>query len=343
MALEKRMGHGEEYEFVTDGGPFRAILVMELNDGGRFRAYNGETELPRTGDRYALRELNGPAAIEVRPDNEVFGNRAELYIRVQARDTADGLVDLALPPFKVAARDTFTPLTLLPTATGVRVIGGDGGGVGAVRPHVGDTGGSSVSSVSSVSSGSSVTSAAGATATSDSAAPTAGSTPTVPAGGASTDAVHIIVDSSASMLRSTTVEQMDAMLSFAVNAVSVMRCAKHLTTSSGQSVPGIVDTLEVPAGTTEALRGNDIGWEINATDISPTAAVIAISDDVPARLLGRSAPVHVISARPVTTSAGITATLFDDRLHRAVAEGDARSYRDAIHSLRGAIDAGVTS
>ena len=346
MALEKRMGHGEEYEFATDGGPFRAILVMELNDGGRFRAYNGETELPRTGDRYALRELNGPAAIEVRPDNEVFGNRAELYVRVQARDTADGLVDLALPPFKVAARDTFTPLTLLPTATGVRVIGGDGGGVGAVRPHVGDTGGSSVSTVSSassVNSGSSVAPVAGATDTSDAAAPTVGSTPTVPAGGAITDVVHIIVDSSASMLRSTTVEQMDAMLSFAVNAVSVMRCAKHLTTSSGQTVPGIVDTLEVPAGTTEALRGNDIGWEINATDISPTAAVIAISDDVPARLLGRSAPVHVISPRPVATSAGITATLFDDRLHRAVAEGDARSYRDAIHSLRGAIDAGVTS
>lgn len=315
MALEKRMGHGEEFEFTTDA--FRAILVMELTDGGRFRAFNGDAELPRTGDRYALRELNGPATIEVRPDNEVFGNRAELYVRVQARDAVSGLVDLNLPPFKVAARDTFTPLTLIPTDTGVRVIAGDTGTVVPVSPVAGS-------------------------GTSAGTAPES-TTPATTAGSPGADSVHIVVDSSASMLRSATVDQTDAMLSFAVNAVSGMRCAKRLTTSSGREVPGLVDTLEVPAGTTESLRGNDIGWELGSADFSPTAAVIAISDDVPACLLGRGAAVHVISTRPVATAPGVTSTLFDERLHRAVAEGDARGYRDAIHDLRGAIDAGVNS
>lgn len=332
MAVEKRMGHGEEYEFALDADAFRAILVMELTDGGRFRAFNGVTELRRTGDRYALRELNGPATIEVRPDNEVFGNRAELYVRVQARDSGGEVVDLSLPPFKVAARDTFTPLTLIPSATGVRVIAGDAGALGSVGAATTDT---TTGTVAPEAGGSTVTPAA--------TTPGTMATPPSPAGGRSTDSVHIIVDSTASMLRSTTADQMDAMLSFAVNAVSGMRCPKRLTTSSGQAVPGIVDTLEVPAGTSESLRGNDIGWEINASEISPTAAVIAISDDIPARLLGRSAPVHVISTRPVAAAGNITATLFDEHLHHAVAHGDARGYRDAIHALRGAIDAGVRS
>lgn len=341
MAVEKRMGHGEEYEFAVDADAFRAILVMELTDGGRFRAFNGETELRRTGDRYALRELNGPATIEVRPDNEVFGNRAELYVRVQARDSSGEVVDLNLPPFKVAARDTFTPLTLIPSATGVRVIAGDAGALGTVG-SVGPAGSASTATTATptpdTGGGSSVAPAAATT-------PAAGTpaTPPAPSAGQGTDSVHIIVDSTASMLRSTTSDQMDAMLSFAVNAVSGMRCPKRLTTSAGQAVPGIVDTLEVPAGTSETLRGNDIGWEINASEISPTAAVIAISDDIPARLLGRSAPVHVISTRPVAAAGNITATLFDDHLHHAVAHGDARGYRDAIHALRGAIDAGVRS
>lgn len=318
MALEKRMGHGEEYEFTTDD--FRAIFVMELTDGGRFRAFNGDEELPRTGDRYALRKLTGPATIEVRPDNEVFGNRAELYVRVQARDAFAGLVDLSIPPFKVAARDSFTPLTLLPTDTGVRVIAGE---AGAASP---------VSHTSSA-----VSAGAGMPVGGD---PDHGGAATQTSGA---DSVHIIVDSSASMLSSATPEQMDAMLAFAVNAVSGMRCAKRVTTSSGQAVPGIADTLEVPAGLSESLRANDIGWEIGTSDIAPSAAVIAISDDIPACLLGRSSAVHVISTRLVGLAPGVTATLFDDRLHRAVAEGDARGYRDAIHALRGAIDAGVNS
>lgn len=329
MAVEKRMGHGEEYEFAVDADTFRAILVMELTDGGRFRAFNGETELHRTGDRYALRELNGPATIEVRPDNEVFGNRAELYVRVQARDSSGEVVDLNLPPFKVAARDTFTPLTLIPSATGVRVIAGDAGTLGSVG-SVGPT---------------STVAPAGTAGTAGTDAPETGDGSSVAPASVTgrTDSVHIVVDSTASMLRSATSDQMDAMLSFAVNAVSGMRCPKRLTTSSGQAVPGIVDTHEVPAGTSDKLRGNDIGWELNATEISPTAAVIAISDDIPARLLGRSAPVHIISTRPVAAAGSITATLFDDHLHHAVAHGDARGYRDAIHALRAAIDAGVRS
>lgn len=337
MALEKRMGHGEEFEFTTEA--FRAIFVMELTDRGRFRAFNGDVELPRTGDRFALRELNGPATIEVRPENpenEVFGNRAELYVRVQARDDIAGLVDVSIPPFKVAARDAFTPLTLLPTETGVRVIAGE---AGASAP-VGQVGTATPSGAGTAGSG--ATTAPSGTVPAGSiggGTPDPGGRPS----GSTAHSVHIIVDSSASMLRSTTAQQMDAMLSFAVNAVSGMRCAKRVTTSSGLTVPGVAETLEVPAGVSETLRGNDIGWETDAIDIDPAAAVIAISDDVPACLLGHGSAVHVISTRPVSRTPNVTATLFDDRLHRAVAEGDARGYRDAIHALRGAIDAGVNS
>lgn len=332
MALEKRMGHGEEFEFTTDA--FRAIFVMELTDGGRFRAFNGDVELPRTGDRYALRQLTGPAMIEVRPDNEVFGNRAELYVRVQARDAVSGLVDLYIPPFKVAARDAFTPLTLLPTDSGVRVIAGEAG-VSAPVSTAGVSAPAAPAGGGITAPAGSAPAEASSTFTPDPVAPPATST--------GADAVHIVVDSTASMLRSTTSQQMDAMLSFAANAVSGMRCPKRVTTSSGQAVPGIVDTLEVPAGLSESLRGNDIGWEIGTSDIDASAAVIAISDDIPACLLGRSSAVHVISTRPVGGAPGVTSTLFDDRLHRAVAEGDARGYRDAIHALRGAIDAGGNS
>lgn len=138
--------------------------------------------------------------------------------------------------------------------------------------------------------------------------------------------VTLLVDVTASMAHSTSAEAFEAMCTFAAGVLSTASDDRRirLLTSSASTPPERIAGAE---GVRELGRREfgrrEVGWGVDLAQLEPNEALVVISDDLPAEVVKFHGVVHLLSSRPPLAQQGITATIFDEKLIRAVQEQNA--------------------
>ncbi|MGP6174657.1 hypothetical protein [Corynebacterium sp. A21] len=138
--------------------------------------------------------------------------------------------------------------------------------------------------------------------------------------------VTLLVDVTSSMAHSTSQAAFEAMCTFAAGVLSTAsddRRIRLLTSSDSIPPEQLAGTEGVRELGKREFARREVGWGVDLAQLEPDEALVVISDDLPAEVLKFQGVVHLLSSRAPLAKQGITATVFDEKLIRAVQEQNA--------------------
>lgn len=147
----------------------------------------------------------------------------------------------------------------------------------------------------------------------------------------------LVIDTSASMAKTTPPEALEAIYTVACGVLSVVSQGKIITvaTSGGDEF-----VLESPADILKLIKRDfaydEVGFRLKQQPDEGEALVV-ISDDLPASLADHKGPIHLLTTRPPVGNTGISYTHFTPSVCKAIASGDSESIKSDIHCMARAL------
>lgn len=292
-----RLASGQSHIIPRDN--FLAQLQIFLSDGSSFEVEVSstlETHRKANSNVVAMRNPRGEAEVMVMPAQRgaQFTTGSSLFatlslIREGVEDTR-----LELPSFEVGGLRASTILRVIPEGEQLRI-------------QVAETGGES-----SLDAGS-----AGVRSALRSSIDREG----LPEG--QRRDLTLLVDVTSSMNYSTSSECFEAMYTFAAGVLSSISGDRRvqLLTSSAGATPEVLPGAEaIQALNSREFRRREVGWGVNLDQLAPDEALVVISDDLPAEVLRFPGVVHLLSPQSPLLPQGISSTVFDTPMIRAVRE-----------------------
>lgn len=292
-----RLASGQSHIVPRD--KFLAQLQVFLSDDSSFEVEISptlESHRRPNSNLVALRNPQGEAEITVLPGHSgsQFISGTSLFATLSIASGAGGETRLELPAFEVGGLRASTILRVIPEGDQVHIQVGETGGDGSL-----DAGSAGVRSAlrSSI------------------------DRDGLPQG--QRRDLTLLVDVTSSMNYSTSPECFGAMFTFAAGVLSSIVADRRvqLLTSSASSTPELLQGAEsIQALDQREFERREVGWGVDLSQISPDEALVVISDDLPAEVLKFPGMVHLLSPRPPLLPQGITATVFDGQMIKAVTE-----------------------
>ncbi len=289
-----RLSAGQTYEI--PGPTFTGQLRVGLSGDADFRVETPRMESRRRGNKVALRNPEATTEITVFPGqgDSHFPTGTKLFVTLHLDPADGGEVQLEFPTFEVGGLKSFPVAAVLPEEKRVRFVVAEA---------------TSDSLLDEDSAG--VRSALRRSIDRD----------RLPEGRRRD--VVVLVDVSSSMANSTSREAFDAMCTFAAGVLSTSSGDRnlHLATSSSSFTPQRLSGPEAVRTLAERdFPSREVGWSRGIDSLDPEAALVVISDDLPAEVATHPGVVHLLTARPPVAPSRVTATVFDQALITAVRE-----------------------
>lgn len=289
---EIRLSPGQTYP--VPGRAFTGWLQVGLSGGLDFQVEIPDMETRRRGAKVWLRNPAANTEITISPGygDTHFPTGTKLFVTLHVTTESGQELQLEFPTFEVGGLKSFPAAVILPGLDAVRIV---------VSESVNE------SNLDEDSAG--VRSALRRSIDRDS----------LPEGRRRD--VVMIVDVTSSMQNSTSREAFDAMCTFAAGVLSTSSGDRvlRLATSSESFVPESLSGPEAVRQLAERdFSAREVGWSLEVGDLDPEAALVVISDDLPAEVAAHPGVVHVLTQRPPVFTAGASVTVFDDKLISAV-------------------------
>lgn len=297
-----RLTAGQPHEIPGPG--FTARLRIGLTDGIGFEVSTPNMESRRRGREVAVRNPQAATEIAVLPGHGFtqFPNGTKLFavlaIEDQAARAAGEGTQLEFPTYEIGGLSSFTLAGVQPTADAVQLTAVEVGRDTSLDPH-----------------SAGVRSALRSSIDRDS----------LPAGQHRN--ITLLIDVSSSMQYSTTPEAFDAMCSFAAGVLATASTDRRIslaTSSNMMPVEQLGGAEDVRNLGKRVFPRREVGWSTELGQIDPDDALVVISDDLPAVVQSHPGVIHLLSARAPVAATGVSATVFDQQLIRAVGEQNSK-------------------
>lgn len=309
--------------YAVAGPSLRFVLRVELNNSTEIFVDVPGGHLRRGHTKIVVQGIEDSTSVTLsKPDGLAFESGTRVFITLdQLVDTKTGeVVSVSLPPYVLSGRKRFTPVSITRsngeytlTAANSDTPGGAelSEGSDVIRESV-------AGALHSIQDDFSKTKPA---ATSESLQPTK---------------AYVLLDVSASARKSIDPELLKRISSVIDGVLQSSHIDVDVGTSSSMTSwikPGRGDSIYELWGKMKYSQIVEVGWTLDITSLDDEAVLIVVSDDLPAGVIGRVGPTHVLCSRTPMRMSSEDISVFDSELRRKLMEGDSRAFDECAEKI----------